>query len=189
MNLYSSAFVSFSKMLQWVSVCRYHLFMFDPSHAVKSFWKYIRELKTVFKGHGSVDDLTKELDNILEVTEFLQTLHRDNPFISRCLARSCASFRRVLASLESGQDCFLDEEYGPFNRYNRAEMMMPMAHKLSSKDYSVLCRMEEMMSRFLEKWEDHASAHFLPLKGCGDLLWPVVCECNNMLPHLKGLLI
>ena len=151
--------------------------------------KYIRELKTVFKGHGSVDDLTKELDNILEVTEFLQTLHRDNPFISRCLARSCASFRRVLASLESGQDCFLDEEYGPFNRYNRAEMMMPMAHKLSSKDYSVLCRMEEMMSRFLEKWEDHASAHFLPLKGCGDLLWPVVCECNNMLPHLKGLLI
>ena len=149
----------------------------------------IQELLTVLTLHRAVGDLGKEIANMIEVTEFLQSLHSDNPYISRCLARGCASFHAVLAALEVGQEFFPNEEYDPFNRFNRAEMMMSMGHKLSAKDYGQLCRMEEMITHFLEKWEDHASAHFLPLKGCGDLLWPLVCECNNILPHLRAVLI
>ena len=151
--------------------------------------KLIEELRAVLTWRRGIGDLRKEIANMIELTEFLQALHCDNPYIWRRLARGCASFHAVLAGLEAGQEALPDEGYEPFNRGNRAETMMSMGHKLLSRDYGQLCRMEELITDFLEKWEEHARAHFLASKGCGDLLWPLVCECKNMQVHLRVLLI
>ena len=120
----------------------------------------------------------------IRVIEFLQDMFKDNPYWSKILAKAHASILAVSDNLLQGKE-IQDTPYKSFNRFSSYAIVMPIDHKMIPHSTLWLTNIRDDIKGLLLDYETHAQGQFLSHEGVGLLIWPTICGCKDLLPHIE----
>ena len=146
-------------------------------HVLKEHAEEMRDLLSEGFGdpnHEYKHAVTYTMQQWIQVIEFLQGMFKDNRYWSNLVAKAHAG------QTDPGHR---DTQYKSYNRFSSSSIVMPFDHKMIP--HSTLWHIRDDIKGLLLDYETHAAGQFLSHDGVGLLVWPTICGCKDLLPHIE----